>query len=332
MNSINQRNLEIKTRKNDIIEAITQKILLPQLKREEITFSELKRKIDILDGTFSHVKKMFSWRERDNWEDAFIHQIEVVELLIQHSTDLTFEKVLILLEHDTIEDTDITISWMKESHKDYNIVFSVALMTKDPIIDFINNNEDKDILDQILQSWILNSKWNISDYFHDKLKSNTPLTQVEKNAYPEYQDLAKTYKPIRNKIYSENMQTIERFLNHALRININHWFNMNLEQIQNNIINALECKLIDRLHWISTLWNCDTDKIERKIKETLTYYKEIAIKFFPHLWKLIKVELERAKKILEFRKINNITDNTKGQTHHVLKNSQLTFAFDKDEK
>lgn len=332
MNSINQRNLEIDKRKNDIIEAITQKILIPQLKREEITFSELKRKIDILDGTFSHVKKLFSWRERDNWEDAFIHQVEVVELLIQHSKNLSFEKVLILLEHDTIEDTDITISWMKESHKDHNIVFSVALMTKNPIIDFINNKEDKDILDQILQSWILNSKWNISDNFHDKLKSSTPLNKIEKNAYEEYQKLAKTYKSIRNKKYSENMQTIEGFFNHALIINKNHWFNINIEQIQINIINALECKLIDRLHWISTLWNCDTDKIERKIDETYIYYKEISIQFFPHLWKLIEVELERAKKILEFRKIHNITDNTKGQTNQVLENSQLTFPFDKDEK
>lgn len=332
MNSINQRNLEIDKRKNDIIEAITQKILLPQLKREEITFSELKKKIDILDGTFSHVKKLFSWRERDNWEDAFIHQIEVVELLIQHSTDLTFEKVLILLEHDTIEDTDITIGWMKESHKDHNIVFSVALMTKDPIIHFINNNKDKKILNRILDAWILNSKWNISDSFHDKLKSNTPLTEIEQKAHEEYLELSKVYKPIRNKKYSENMQTIEWFLNHAIRININHWFNLNLDQMQSNINNALECKLIDRLHWISTLWNCETDKIERKIEETYTYYKEISIKFFPNLWKLIEVELEKAKKILDFRKIHNITDKTKDQTNRTLRNPQLNFAFDKDEK
>jgi hypothetical protein len=205
-------------------------------------------------------------------------------------------------------------------------------MTKEPIINFINNNDNKNKLDKILQSWILNNKWNISDNFNDKLKENRCITDEEKQAYLEYQELSKAYKLIRNKSYSENMQTIEGFLNHALRININYWFNMDIEQIQNNIINALECKLIDRLHWISTLWNCNTDKIERKIEETYRYYKEISIKFFPHLWKFIEIELEKAKKILEFRKVHNITDNTKGQTTRILQNSQLTFSFEKDEK
>jgi hypothetical protein len=41
---------------------------------------------------------------------------------------------------------------MKENHKDHNIVFCVALMTKEPIINFINNNDNKNKLDKILQS------------------------------------------------------------------------------------------------------------------------------------------------------------------------------------
>jgi hypothetical protein len=60
LNSINQRSLEIEAHKQNLIYKVHQKILLPLLQNEEITFSELKNKIDILDGTFSHVKKMFS--------------------------------------------------------------------------------------------------------------------------------------------------------------------------------------------------------------------------------------------------------------------------------
>ena len=332
MNSINQRSLEIEAHKQNLIYKGHQKILLPLLQNEEITFSELKNKIDILDGTFSHVKKMFSWRERDNWEDAFIHQIEVVQLYLQHSKELTFEKILILLEHDTIEDTDITINWMKETHNNDDVVFSVALMTKDPFVNFINKSEDHKILEEIKKSWILNTKWNISDKFNDKLIRKKDISDIEKKAHHQYKLLAETYKPIRNKVYSKNMQTIEGFLSHAIRININHWFNMSIDDMQRNIINALECKLIDRLHWITTLWNCPTEKIERKIDETYTYYKDIAIQFFPHLWKLIEVELLKAEKILEYRKIHNITDNTSKKLKWVLENPQLTFGFNKDEK
>lgn len=332
MNSINQRSLEIETHKQNLIEQVHQKILVPLLQNGEINFSELKNKLDILDGTFSHAKKMFSWRERDNWEDAFIHQIEVVELYLKYSKNPTFENILILIDHDNIEDTDITVNWMKETHNNDNVVFSVALMTKDPFVDFINTSEDRKILDTIRKSWILNTKWNISDNFNDKLIRNKNITELEKKAYQDYNTLSETYKPIRNIAYSENMQTIEWFLNHASRININHWFNMTLEEIQTNIMNALECKLIDRLHWITTLWNCPTKKIERKIDETYTYYKDIALQFFPHLWKLIEIELFKAGKILEYRKINNITDNISNKLKSVFKHPQLTFGFDKDEK
>lgn len=332
MNSIYQHNREIEQHKQTLIETVHEKILLPLLHDEKISFSELKNKLDILDGTFSHVKKMFSWRERDNWEDAFIHQIEVVQLLLEHSENPTFEKILILLEHDTIEDTDITVSWMKESHNDENVVFSVALMTKDPFVNFINKSEDRKILDEIRKSWILNTKWNISDNFNDKLIRNKKITELEKKSYQDYKTLSETYKSIRNKAYSENMKTIEWFQNHAMRVNINHWFNLSLEEIDKNLIIALECKLIDRLHWIKTLSNCSIDKIQRKIEETYTYYKDIAITYFPNLWSLIEIELKKSKKILDYRKINNISHNTSKKFNKILKHPQLTFGFHKDEK
>jgi hypothetical protein len=58
--SINQWNLEIDSRKNELIEVIIKKILLLELQNEYITLNEFHKKKDILDGTFSHVKKMFS--------------------------------------------------------------------------------------------------------------------------------------------------------------------------------------------------------------------------------------------------------------------------------
>jgi hypothetical protein len=66
MNSFQLQNSEIESRKNDIIQTVYEKILQPLLISESNTFSELKRKIDILNGTFSHVQKMFSGRLRDN--------------------------------------------------------------------------------------------------------------------------------------------------------------------------------------------------------------------------------------------------------------------------
>jgi len=332
LNSIYQYNKEIEQHKQTLIETVHQNILLPLLQEEKITFSELRKKLDILDGTFSHVKKMFSWRERDNWEDAFIHQIEVVELLLQYSENPTFEKVIILLEHDTIEDTDISISWMKESHNDQNVVFSVALMTKDPFINFIDNTDDRKVLEKIKKSWILNTKWNISDNFYEKLSNNKNITENENKAYKKYIELSEIYKPIRNKAYSEKMQTIKWFEKKAILININEWFNLNFDPMYKNIINALECKLIDRLHWISTLWNCTTGKIKRKIDETYTYYKDISLQYFPHLWELIEIELEKAKKILKNKNINNITNNISEKSSYILKHPQLTFGFYKDEK
>ncbi len=308
MNSFQLQNSEIESRKNDIIQTVYEKILQPLLISESNTFSELKRKIDILNGTFSHVQKMFSGRLRDNWEDAFIHQIEVVELLFQYSENPTFEKVLILLEHDTIEDTDISISWMRESHKDDNVVFSVALMTKKPFTEYIDNPEDFKIFNNIKKMWILNIKWNINDSFNDRLIENN-ITKDEKLSHELYEELWSNYKSIRNKDYFKNIQSYKSFLEHALRININEGFQLSLEEIETNIINALECKLIDRLHWIITLWNCSLVKIKRKIIETEIYFEDIALNYFPKLWVKIEIELEKIKIVALNREKEWITWN-----------------------
>jgi hypothetical protein len=167
-------------------------------------------------------------------------------------------------------------------------------MTKKPFTEYINDPEDLTIFYNIKSSWILNIKWNISDSFNDRLIENN-ITENEKNNYELYQKLWKKYKSVRNKDYFENIQNIKSFLEYSLRININHGFQLNLEEIECNIINALECKLIDRLHWIMTLWNCNLDKIKRKIIETEIYFKEIALIYFPNLWKKIEKELGKIK-------------------------------------
>jgi hypothetical protein len=181
-------------------------------------------------------------------------------------------------------------------------------MTKKPFTEYIDNPEDFKIFNNIKKMWILNIKWNINDSFNDRLIENN-ITKDEKLSHELYEELWSNYKSIRNKDYFKNIQSYKSFLEHALRININEGFQLSLEEIETNIINALECKLIDRLHWIITLWNCSLVKIKRKIIETEIYFEDIALNYFPKLWVKIEIELEKIKIVALNREKEWITWN-----------------------
>lgn len=292
MNTPNIINSNLQVTQEAIIEQMKSKIFNPLLFDWKIQPEEIERKIKRFKASYALVEEKFSHRIRDNWEDSFEHQKEVVFLMLNLSKNPTFEKVMILLDHDTIEDTNITTQGLRDIHDDDNIVFPVALMTKKPFYDYINDIKDLAIFDDIKKSWILNSKMTLNDKFNYKDRyANHKLSKQERNAYENYELLRKKYKSIRNNDYSSKMISEEAVLNQAIHINYSEWFFLNDNDLWKKCLDTIECKLFDRLHWIMTLWNCSLEKIKRKIEETNTYFKDIAIKFFPGIWKLIEKKL-----------------------------------------
>lgn len=324
MNTQSIINTKVKVSQELLIELMHKKIFNNLLTKGKISKSEIERKINKFKASYAHIEEKFSHRTRDNGEDSFEHQKEVVYLMLQLSKNPSFEKVMILLDHDTIEDTNITIEGMRENHND-DLVFPIALMTKKPFCDYINSPKHLQTFQKIRISWILNTKWTLNDEFHYKeLYKEQQLSHKEKRAYQLYEWLRKRYKHTRNKDYCSQMKSFDALLQHALYLNKDKSFNFSEEKIRSLVIDTIECKLWDRLHGIMTLKNCNLEKIERKIEETQNDFKQIALQFFPYIWEFIDGEL---KKINEFL-MNQYKQSVKWQISELIQTYGKQNCFD----
>lgn len=309
----------------DMVNLISEKIFNPELLNNNVDRKDIQHKLNEFKNAYNNLKHKLSHKTRDNWEDSFEHQKEVVYLYLLWTVKPDFELVLTLLEHDTVEDTNATISSMRETYDDA-IVFPVALMTKKPFYSYIPiESEDHEIFTIIQKSWILNSKMTLNDKFNFKKRfKNGSLSQEEAHAYQLYERLRKKYKKARNNDYCSKMKSRQSVLENAIEVNKAEYFYLSDEELLELSLRAVIWKWRDRFHGILTLKNCDIEKINRKIEETEKYFKDILSEFIPELWELIEYYLQKIKAYI----IENSTDKTRESVNYIVTHwKQHEFVF-----
>jgi len=296
--------------------------------------NEEERQLEFINNAYWTTKsKMYNMKRNDN-SDTFNHILRVVYSILRNSRNPTLLKVLIAMNHDNIEDTDITIDWLKNSYLRHRVALWVKLISKDPFYNFIKYSDEKwsdyQIFEEIKQAWeneykwILNDKNILSDDFIDRKQKhyekykNNRLTQEEyislkedekkKNispeewsAYDKYQILEKKYKEIRNETNFKHMESLETFFKYAQELRDYYKLKLDNNDTREVALEALEDKYWDRIDNLQTS-EIYTDfnkenlkKAKRKLKETEKYFYDISKETHPYIHKLIKAEVERLK-------------------------------------
>jgi len=258
--------------------------------------------MQIFNGSYWLVKAKFQYIERNTWWRYFDHIIRVTYLMLKKSKNPTFNKTLISMNHDIIEDTDITFQSLKDILSLEQVAFWVLLISKKPFWDFINNIKDYNTFQEIKNSWILNSKWFLSDAFLIELKNNPNSINNEKKEFlKQYKKLLKKYKEKKNDFFFSHMKNYETFYQHALSLNKDYWIYLNNKELEKIVLEALEVKYWDRIDNLQTSeiyteFNKENlKKAKRKLKETETYFYDISKETHPYIHKLIKTEIERLR-------------------------------------
>jgi len=93
--------------------------------------------------------------KRNDWSDTFDHLLRVTYAILE-SDNPTLLKVLIAINHDNLEDTDIDFNWLKNTYWTSDIALWVDLISKKPFCSFIKyskeNSSDYQIFEKIKET------------------------------------------------------------------------------------------------------------------------------------------------------------------------------------
>lgn len=229
-----------------------------------------------------------------------------------------------------------TENWkkLKESYLKFKYKLPQYLVEDEILAEilFIESKTDFELFDIVKESWILNSKWLISDeYLQRKSYHPESITPEERWVEELYDTIDEKYKDIRNAKYfshmlsdkkvdyeekiDENTHCLNKFYNHALSLvaSPNLWIKIDKETIKQIVLDAIEVKFRDRIDNLRTteiysVYNeKNAHKAKRKIGETKKYFLLISKEFDKLMWtdfyNLIKSEIDK----LELLIINNHT-------------------------
>lgn len=287
-----------------------------RLKEKWITEDYVEKKMQKFNMAYWSVKQLFQEIDRNNWNRYFDHIIWVLNLILEESENPTMLKVLISLNHDIMEDTDISFQWLKEYYWE-KVALWVLLISKKPFVNYIENEDDLLIFHKIRSSWILNDKWLLSDKFL-RTKKYVPhkLDEEELNQEKEYRKIEKKYKEKRNEDYFFHMVDFEIFYNNALELRTKYNIDLNNEEIRELCIETLEVKYFDRIDNLKTseIYLKDNEnnrkKSYKKIEETKKYFYQISEEINPNINKIIIEEVEKLEEYLKSLP-NNIISETR---------------------
>jgi len=282
-------------------------IKLNQTEQEKLKF--LKQSYEISRAKMYNIK-------RNDWTDTFDHLLRVTYYILE-SKNPTLLKVLIALNHDNLEDTDIDFNWLKVTYWIPDIALWVDIISKKPFCNFIEDSKikwsDYQNFEKIEEIWILNDKWLLSDDFLTRNQNNN-TSKEEKNALSEYKILEKKYKRIRNETNFNHMLNFNTFYSHTLRQRNIYKLRITTDKVRLIALDALEVKYWDRIDnlktsEIYTIFNEQTlKKARRKIKETEKYFYDISKKTHQYIHVLIKQEVERLRTYIIVKEMENNKD------------------------
>lgn len=285
--------------------------------KKDNILKQLEDILQIINKTDWTVKEKYKYQKRDTWKRYLDHVRNVRSIYVEKLSTLkenlknldksnkehvkkaiTLVKLEIYMiatcqDHDSIEDTDVTFEWLRQTSWDI-IAFSTLLLSKKPFTEFINNEDDLNELKEIAKTWILNSKWLISDNFKKKLYiekyiddevekisilDNYDITEVERNWLERHKILEKKYKKARNNHYFNNFKSKESLIEYATNLSKELNLNFNIEQIKLIICRITLIKIADRidnLSDISEAWKNEPNRIIKKLNETEEYLLPLA--------------------------------------------------------
>lgn len=199
-------------------------------------------------SAYTVMKDQFAEIMRDDWERYFEHLRAVTNIVLDFIPNPNREKVLIALLHDAIEDIPEfdfkvikALYWPK-------IAIAVQAVSKNNWKDYLNDNE------------------------------LSLLNNLDTENQERIIEIEKIWKERRNKEYFGHIDSIESMIEHVKDIIFENWIGwLTEEEIVEIAKNAIDVKLADRIHNLSTQWDeNNVEKTIRKIKETKDYFLKIA--------------------------------------------------------
>jgi len=130
------------------------------------------------------------------------------------------------------------------------------------------------------------------------LKIAIAVQSISKNLWQDYnQTDTEIWKKLRNKEYFWHLESFEYMLEYVRKLS--KWQCFSEDELRKITQNALDVKFADRIHNLSTQWDPDnTEKVQRKIVETETYFLKIAKETNPDTYRCIQAELFKLKQQL----------------------------------
>lgn len=286
---------------------------------------QITDKLRVVNISYTFLKEKFIEKTRSNWERYFDHLVRVALIVLLELPNPSLKKVLKALWHDSIEDTNITITnieqiiWWK-LWKD--VAKTVQNLSKSDLIDILRKEKNIPISFKLLvgENYIFQiSLWNFLNFMNDNEKILNKLrrrkqndkTNLEKDLrdYLTEQDIMKLSMKAINMMSEEDLETL-------LRTNDKRWILDFLKDIRNRIYfdhfkqmtnpnspeydpDWVDVKFADRIHNSRTEKYNTMPKILRKMVETINEIipvaKEINIIAYELLMKEIAKLLLRVK-------------------------------------
>ena len=315
---------------------------------KEGILEQFRERLHLINKTFWVTKEKFKYTKRDSWEMYFSHVSWVLRIYlnkfstVQSSLDKldnnNIDDILIALEliksevtiaatcldHDSIEDTDVTYEWLKETSGEM-IAFSTLLLSKTPFNKYIVDIADLNEFEEIKKTWVLNTKWLLSDIIKRKIyiekyinhplvkysiTDNFEITEQERNWIQRFKTLAKKYKEIKNNDFFEHMKSREKLEEYAKKLMVEKWITFSEQDFNTVIQNVIIVKLSDRiqnLEDIATSWADDPLKIENKLVETESSLLPLAKDINTDIYEYMKSEIFRIRNLIIYNTtLNNV--------------------------
>lgn len=244
----------------------------------------------------------FFWVWRKDGTSYIDHLVQTLKNTIKYDETFDHDSVLIALLHDSIEDTNETFETLQSKYGNI-VALWVSSLSKKPFWEYIPqwNNDNNEWTEEAKN--FSQVKTSIEDFIwkkidHDfKLSNHSQLPDDLKSKWETYED---KYKEIRNDDYFskfQSLETLKRSIQEEAEIreiSISEW---ELDLLTHKVVTV---KLADRLHNIVTL---PSEKMKRKIDETVYYLKDIWKEIWGQLWQrisreIVKLEATSKKKLI----------------------------------
>lgn len=242
---------------------------------KNICDEEIKDHISLIQSTYYMMKSKFRKKYRDDGTRYFEHIKYVTRIILDDNIfdEITFEKVIVAILHDSIEDVGKSFEWIKEDYW-YKIALWVKALSKDDISFYLTQEEQ--LLPQEEQEKIW--KPRMRKKYYKKYESIKNMQNYIKKLWEKY-NIPLTQEEL------EEISIIVFEVKFADRIH-----NLSTQWDPNNL-----------------------EKVKRKIKETHDHFLKTAKIISPKSYEILKDLILELQIKLMYKEVNWIIELEKNQ-------------------